>query len=152
MPDFLTGLPDRLGRDENLTSGELRFWARMANRAAIEMRRPLVAIAMDPATEDFHEHFPEVARVRIGFQPPRTQEVSRLQNKLAQNVANELARKYFALTGKEPNVPIDCIDGRPYGQFWNFVREIFDLLGIRRHALHCARIATPRLRKAPRSV
>jgi hypothetical protein len=145
-PYFEAKLPEKLERDIDVTSREMRFWAEIARLAAIEMRRP----EADRSSEDseFAKMFPEAARIRVGFQRPKTRDVGRPQNRLAQNVANELAR-VFMFTGKRPTVSTVIgseKEGMAYGPFLDFTREIFALLYIEPHALFCARTAGRQLR------
>ncbi len=148
-PYFEAQLPEKLERDIDVTSREMRFWAEIAKLAAIEMRRPEADGSSEAEDSELSRRFPEAARVRVGFQRPRTRDVGRPQNRLAQNVANELAHKYFMLTGKQPTVSTVVggeNEGMPYGPFLDFTREIFALLNIEPDALHYARIAADRLR------
>ena len=142
-PYFVRGLPDKLEGNDPLTSAELRFWARTANLALVEMHRPLAA--KDPATAAYHMRFPDAARVQKGFRPPATRNhVGRPQNRRAQNVADELARQYSILTGKRPTITVIAGregEGTAEGPFLNFTREIFALLDINHNALHYARTA-----------
>jgi len=148
-PYFQEGLPNKLERDESVTSRELRFWAQIANLATIEMRRPAADRSSETEHSEFFKRFPEAARIRVGFQPPRTQNVGRPQNRLAQNVADELARKYFIITGKQPTfstVSGKEGEGEVYGQYLDFTREIFALLNIKVDPLSYASRAAYKLR------
>ncbi len=132
-PYFEAKLPEKLERDIDVTSREMRFWAEIARLAAIEMRRPEADRSSEAEDSEFAKMFPEAARVRVGFQHPSTRNVGRPQNRLAQNVADELARKYFMFTGKRPTVSVVVggeKDGMAYGPFLDFTREIFALQNI----------------------
>jgi len=81
--------------------------------------------------------------------PIKGTNVGRPANKLAHNVASELARKYRLLTGREPTftsvVAADAY-GETAGQFVDFAREIFALLKIKSDALTYASAGAHKLR------
>jgi hypothetical protein len=162
-PYFLEGLPDKLESRENLTSCELRFFAqtaKLANLALMKKRSVTDASSADvlphsaclraEAEESTVKGTPHAARAPIDFHWPRMEnDVGRPQSRLAHNVAYELARKYLILTGTRPTIIIAGgeKEGTPKGPFLDFIREIFDLLNIKRDALHYARTAIEQLPK-----
>ena len=81
--------------------------------------------------------------------PWKVQNVGRLPDKRAHDIAGLLAGDYHDLTGSEPTFSVAAgreDDGRHYGPFLDFVREIFQVLNIRRDALGYASTAAFKLR------
>ena len=140
-----------LEQDTELISREMRFWAEIAKLAAIEMRRPEADRSSEAEDAEFFKMFPEATLNRVDFQPPMTRDVGRPQKRLAQNVANELADKYFIFTGKQPTFITATYEGKEkqgtvYGPYLDFTREIFALLNITADPLSYASIAAHKLR------
>jgi hypothetical protein len=116
-----TGLPEKLEAGEEVAITELRFWALIAK------------LAKDV--------------------PLKPRSVGRLPNKRVHNIANTLARGYLNLTGNKPTFSVVVGkegEGTVYGPFLDFVREVFQLLDIKRDALSYASTAAYKLRGSGR--
>lgn len=145
---FSNGLPEKLDREGATTSVELRFWAQIASEAAKGFASQTRRASIDL---HFLRMFPNSARFDVA--PPKVQEEGRPPDRNAQIVASTLAHNYALLTGKEPTLPTVSIVGSDkghvgtvYGEYLDFVKEIFRILNIKRDALRYASVAAYKLR------
>lgn len=118
---FETRLPEKLEAGEEVAIAELRFWALIAKLAKDVLLKP--------------------------------RNVGRLPDKRVHSVANALASGYLNLTGNEPTFSTVAGkegEGTVYGPFLDFVREVFQLLDIKRGALSYASTAAYKLRGSGR--
>ncbi|WP_157182240.1 hypothetical protein [Methylobacterium sp. WSM2598] len=63
---------------------------------------------------------------------------------LDQALADLLADTYAMITDREPTISTRTSDGKPYGKFYNLVRDIFAIAGVKASPENCARQAIER--------
>lgn len=150
----------RLRCGGSVTEDELRTLATLGQEAIQSLGQ---TTTRGEAEEQFLEQYPEIRRIRTGGDQIKFHD-GRTPDRTTRTVAGELAQHYYALTGNAPtrishpnrkrtiafagSVRKKTKPPGPGGSFFELVKEIFEILGIKAEPDEAAKRAIERWKKS----